>query len=76
MVGVDNERFALDTRMFDLHKDVGVGLAFFGIDHDRDMLMADLFGNVEGRQPIGLNGLSAGHPLLKYGLDVLAVDFY
>lgn len=76
MVFAENKCLCVGYQDVDQLKGIVVRLALLGIDHDRNMLMADLLSDIEGCQPIGLDGLGTGHPLLKHGLDVFTIDAF
>lgn len=70
------ERLCVGDQYVDPFEDIEVGLAFLGIDYDGIVLMPDFLDDVEGWHSIGFDGLSAGHTLFKYGLDVLSIDVF
>ncbi len=76
MVRTENKRLCVGYHDVNPLEDVIVGLTLLGIDHDRDVFMADLLGDVEGWQPIGFDRLAVGHPFLKHGFDVITVNVF
>lgn len=76
MVCAENKRLCVGYQDVDPLEDIIVGLSLLGIDHNRDVFMADLPGDVEGCQSVGFNGLAANHPFRKHSLDVIAVNVF
>jgi len=76
MVCAENKRLCVGHQDVDPLEDVIVRFALLGIDHDRDMFMAEFLGDVEGWQSVGFDRLVANHPFLKHGFDVITVNFF
>lgn len=76
MVRAENKRLCVGDHDINPLEDVIVGIALLGIDHDRDVFMADLLGDIEGGQPIGFDRLAVSHPFLQHGLDVITINVF